>query len=99
MTFDLPGRDNGPLFSLGDTYMTSGVQALADEDKVDPSELITRHVRGDFGDLDQHDLTMNNLAIENGDRILSRYEVNDHAYYVITESSREVTTVLLVEEY
>jgi hypothetical protein len=85
------------LFQLGQIVATPGaLQAI-------PPEVITasirRHVTGDYGDLDDGDKQANTWSIEHGERILSAYEHNGSRYYVITERTRELATVLLCEEY
>ena len=61
---------------------------------------IQRHQRGDWGDLSQEDSEANDQALVNGTRILSSYTAtNGTKFWIITESDRSVTTVLLPEDY
>lgn len=61
---------------------------------------IHRHVRGDWGDLDEHDLEENERSLKEGGRLLSVYHTEAGTkFYVITEHDRSVTTVLLPEDY
>jgi len=60
--------------------------------------LVSLHCRGIWGDLCIEDVNENWRALENGDRILSRYNTDFGNFYVITEWDRSVTTVLLVNE-
>lgn len=66
---------------------------------------LTRHVLGDFGDLDEHDLAVNHAAIAEGGQVLSSYVLSAHAddqaakLWVITDADRSVTTVLLPSDY
>lgn len=85
------------LFELGQTVATpAAVEALGEN----IISLVTRHVTGDFGDLCEEDIKLNNEAIANkNDSILSAYNVNGEKFYVITEWDRSVTTVLLTSEY
>ena len=51
-------------------------------------------------DLDKDDKLENDIALEKGFRLLSAYTGNDGIkFYIITEASRAVTTVLLPEDY
>ena len=85
-------------FPLGAVRVTDGV-----EHALDPSDVvtgITRHARGDWGDVDEHDWKQNDYFVENGGQLLSQYTAkNGTLYWVITESNRSATTALLPEEY
>ncbi len=88
------------LFPLGDVVATpAAIQALAAAGS-NPWLLVARHVRGDWGDLDEHDASMNVLAWLDGGRIFSAYNVGDSLrVWVITEADRSATTILLPEDY
>jgi hypothetical protein len=64
-------------------------------------DLIKRHSMGDWGEaLCEEDRRLNDDAIHNGDRLLSAYSLRDGVkLWIITESDRSVTTLLLPEEY
>ncbi len=79
-----------------------GTRVLMDQlPPLEASLLVVRHQTGDYGDLlcdeDKH---ANTNAIKNGDRILSKYKTqNGDEIYIITESDRSLTTLMLCEEY
>lgn len=88
------------LFSLGKVVATPGAIELLNALNILPRDLIRRHVRGDWGDMEQEDVEANNQAIQEGSRIFSAYEVReDVRLWVITEADRSITTILLPEEY
>ena len=61
---------------------------------------LTRHLRGDWGDLDDHDWKENEYSLRRGFRLLSTYALNDGTrIWVITEADRSATTILLPNEY
>ena len=61
---------------------------------------LTRHLRGDWGDLDSHDRRENEYSLRHGLRLLSAYALQDGTkIWVITERDRSVTTFLLPDEY
>ncbi len=61
---------------------------------------LTRHLRGDWGDLDTHDWKENEYSLQRGFRLLSAYALNDGTkIWVITEADRSATTILLPDEY
>ena len=63
------------------------------------AELLTRHAKGDWGDLDAHDQRENERALTTGARILSAYETPLGRAWIITESDRSSTCVLRPEDY
>ena len=90
------------LFELGMIVHTPGFEGVAGDDLLGVmSGLIKRHRSGDWGDLCDEDKEMNDHAVVpgNNQRVLSRYDVNGDAGYVITEWDRSVTTLLLRSEY
>lgn len=89
-----------PLFPFGQIVATPGALALLKEAKRSPIEFLSRHLRGDWGDLCQEDKTENELGLKYGFRLLSSYPVTPTGkLWVITEADRSVTTLLLPEEY
>lgn len=87
-------------FPLGDLYITEGIVRLIERQGVDIAALITRHLTGDWGDMDSHDCGHNDHALLTGGRLLSAYRVAEaETVWIITESSRTETTVLLPDEY
>lgn len=89
-----------PLFTAGRLVATPGALALLEQVNRSPLEYLSRHLRGDWGDLDQEDKTENELSLKNGFRLLSSYQVTDTVkLWVITEADRSLTTLLLPAEY
>jgi hypothetical protein len=88
------------LFNLGNTGMTRAAQLALIENSQSPTELLARHASGDWGTVDYEDATANDAAVKNGNRILSSYVMpNGDKIWVITESDRSVTTILLPDDY
>lgn len=89
-----------PLFSPGRIVATPGALALLEEAERSPSEFLSRHLGGDWGDLCQEDKTENELSLKHSFRLLSSYQVTETAtLWIITEADRSVTTLLLPSEY
>lgn len=86
-------------FGLGRVVITPG--ALAVLYHGEPAELIRRHQRGDWGDMDEDDADKNDVAVASGSTLLSRYRAkrDGQIVYVITEADRRITTILLPSEY
>lgn len=85
-----------PRFALGKVLVTPGVIAL----DLELVRYLHRHHCGDWGDeLCDEDKQSNEEALEHGFRLLSRYSTPGGSIYIITEANRQVTTILLPEEY
>lgn len=89
-----------PLFSVGQIVATPGALALLERAKKSPLEFLSRHLRGDWGELCPDDKTENELSLKHGFRLMSSYQVTDtERLWIITEADRSVTTLLLPAEY
>jgi len=89
-----------PLFPAGQIVATPGALALLEQANKSPLEFLSRHLRGDWGNLCQEDKTENELSLKHGFRLLSSYPITDtEKLWGITEADRSVTTLLLPKEY
>jgi hypothetical protein len=87
------------LFQMGTLVATPGaIEALEGVER-NLVQLLARHVEGDWGNLDEHDIRENELSLIQGYRLFSAYNIEDEKFYVITEWNRSVTTVLRPDEY
>lgn len=85
-------------FPLGRTLMTPGALGALTHDEI--LNALTRHVSGDWGELEEEDLAANERALLTEGRLVSVHSSSSHVrFYVITEHDRSVTTVLLPHEY
>jgi hypothetical protein len=62
-------------------------------------DLLTRHAKGDWGDLCAFDRRQNEIALRDGYRVFSSYNAPAGRVWIITEADRSITTILLPEEY
>ena len=93
-------RTMTPKFLLGQLVATHGALAALEEAEESTSELIFRHVTGDWGEVCDEDKTLNDNALEHGERLLSSYTTSKGVkIWVITEADRSSTCLLLPEEY
>ena len=89
-----------PAFELGQIVATPGALAALKKAGQQPGEFLTRHVHREWGDLDEEDRKENEYSLEHGFRLLSAYRTNaGDRLWIITESDRSTTTILLPEEY
>jgi hypothetical protein len=89
-----------PLFCPGRIVATPGALALLEQANKSPSKFLSRHLRGDWGELCQEDKAENELSLKHGFRLLSSYPITDNdTLWIITEADRSVTTLLLPSEY
>jgi hypothetical protein len=93
----MPYHMKTPRFPLGTTYATPGAIALG----VDLLAFLRRHHCGDWGEeLCADDKQANEDALAQGTRLLSCYLTSaGDRIYIITEWNREITTILLPNEY
>ena len=97
---DKPDKPDKPLFFLGRLVATPGALDLLNHLELSPLDFVSRHWRGDFGDLDDHDVKANEYALRHGLRLLSSYRINaNDKLWIITEADRSSTTLLLPKEY
>lgn len=87
------------LFPRGQVVVTPGIVELVDGDYSPIIKFLARHQSGDWGLIDPEDAETNRQAVRLGNRILSAYMHKDTKIWIITESDRSVTTVLLPSEY
>jgi hypothetical protein len=94
-----------PRFPLGQILATPGALQALGQCHQNPMEFLARHSAGDWGELSDEDRELNDLAVEEGSRILSAYCTNNGVkIWIITEAMgenghRSATTILLPDEY
>jgi hypothetical protein len=93
-------RAKPSLFPLGQVVATPGALVALEVAGKDPRAYLARHRQGDWGDLDAEDSQANHQALQDGNRLLSAYQVTPTLkIWIITEWDRSATTVLLPSEY
>jgi hypothetical protein len=84
---------------LGRVVATPRALELLMEAKAHPFDLLARHATGDWGALCAFDRRENEIALRDGYRVFSSYDVLAERVWIITEADRSVTTILLPEDY
>src|SRR6266446_7273689 len=102
----LPPAKNSPRgapmirFPLGRVVATPGAFSALEKAEQLPAEFLDRHVNGDWGEVPDADKQENEVAIEQGFRILSGYTTSaGDKLWILTEADRSATILMLPEEY
>ena len=94
-----------PKFNLGQIVATPGSLEALQESGQTPGDFLSRHVRGDWGEVCGEDKLANDQSLIDGSRLLSAYRTLKGAkLWIITEAiddhgHRAATTLLLPNEY
>ena len=86
-------------FVLGQCVITRNAKAFFDRVDANPIHYLMRHQNGDWGALDGEDALANDVAVIDGSRVVSRYNIGDEWIYVITEADRSSTCIMLTSDY
>jgi hypothetical protein len=86
-----------PRFQLGQLAATTGALAAFTPEEV--AQSVQRHAQGDWGEICKSDAAQNQRALKHGGRLMSVYTYGGKTLWIITESDRSVTTLLLPDEY
>ena len=85
---------------LGQVVSTPGALKALEDYNQSPIEFISRHRKGDWGEVCGDDWKLNDQDLKDGNRLLSAYRTKKSVkLWVITEWDRSATTLLLPSEY
>jgi hypothetical protein len=85
---------------LGRLVATPGALAAIGVSGESLSDYLTRHLSGDWGEVDAEDAQENEVSLKYGWRLLSAYTLKSGTkIWVITEADYSSTCILLPEEY
>ena len=87
-----------PLFALGTLKLSEKVHWLASKSLIDPLPYVQRHVRGDWGEISEAERQANNVALEQGAPLTSRFPITPRLYLVVITSDDQLTTVVQLPE-
>jgi len=87
-------------FQPGQIVATPGALEAFRASVESPLDLLKRHLAGDWGELDEHDVRENELSLQQGFRLLSTYTLSTGVkIWIITEADRSSTCMLLPDDY
>ena len=93
-------NQNKPKFPLGRIVAIPGALKALQDAGQDPLEFIERHHSGDWGELCEQVKRENEFSLQNGYRLLSAYTTKKGCkIWLITESDRSATSLILPHEY
>ena len=97
----VPGRISAGIKSrvpLGRVVITAHAQDILSSTDINVG--LSRHQSGDWGEVSKADWRANDGALKSGERILSAYTgKGGKHFWIITESDRSHTTVMMPEDY
>jgi hypothetical protein len=102
MTATLTARRQAYRFRLAHLVMTWAINdrvAMSEPFARGIVDALRRHLRGDWGEVCREDARLNDLALRDGDRLLSAYTIDGERVWIITDADRSATTVLYPHEY
>ena len=91
-------NDADTKFSLGRIIATRNAVSSLSQEEI--AAALSRHSRGDWGDVCKEDHEENELSLREGFRLFSVYHASSgEKFWIITEADRSATTVLMPEDY
>lgn len=96
-----------PRFTPGRVLLTPGAKAALVEAGSPTTDLLARHISGDWGEMDREDQQTNERGLKEGSMLMSSYTLETGVkIWIISDAIwdgdprfRRVTTLLLPEEY
>jgi hypothetical protein len=87
-----------PKFPVGKLCITPNAAAQLSAEEIAAG--LTRHLLGDWGELDTADWQLNDQGLTHGGRLCSTYTTQPGLkFWIISEPDRSATTVLMPEDY
>lgn len=94
-----------PKFNTGQILATPGALEALQASGQNPGDFLSRHVKGDWGEVCDEDKSLNDQSLVDGSRLLSAFRtLQGTKLWIITEAAddrghRAATTILLPSEY
>ena len=87
-----------PLFSPGTLKLSEKVHWLASKSLIDPLPYVQRHVRGDWGEIDEATRQANDVALDQDNLMISQYRITPELVLIVKTSEDHQTTVVQLPE-
>jgi hypothetical protein len=89
-------NSNTIKLSLGKIDITSNARSILTSDEV--ASALSRHARGDWGDVAPEDAERNIEAVHEGSQVYSAYGEVNRRFWVITAGDQSSTTVMMAKD-
>lgn len=96
--FKRPAPQKQPLFAPASLQLSEKVHWLARRGLIDPLAYVQRHVRGDWGEVDQATRQANDVAIQQDSLMISRFRITPELELVVMTSEDQHKTVVQLPE-
>jgi len=96
--FQRPAPQKQPLFAPGSMQLSEKVHWLARRGLIDPLAYVQRHVRGDWGEVDEATAQANDVALHQEDPMISRFRITADLVLIVKTSADHQTTVIQLPE-
>ncbi len=87
-----------PLFALDTLKLSEKVHWLASKSLIDPLPYVQRHMRGDWGEVEDAERQANSVALKQGAPMTSRFQITPRLYLIVITSDDQRTTVVQLPE-
>lgn len=84
-------------FPLGQIVITPNALATIPAHAIQDG--LSRHARGDWGDVCAEDAALNDEELHSSGRVLSAYGTGPQRFWIITDADCFATTILMPEDY
>ena len=87
-----------PLFAPASLQLSEKVHWLARRGLIDPLSYVQRHVRGDWGEIDEATRQANDVALDQDNLMISQYRITPELVLIVKTSEDHQTTVVQLPE-
>ncbi|VFR27552.1 FIG00957490: hypothetical protein [plant metagenome] len=87
-----------PLFALGSLQLSEKVHWLASKGLIDPLPYVQRHLRGDWGDIDEAGCKANDAALIQDEPVRSIYRITPQLELVVITAEDHASTIIQLPE-
>ena len=97
--FKRPAPHKQPLFAPASLQLSEKVHWLARRGLIDPLSYVQRHVRGDWGEIDEATRQANDVALDQDNLMISQYRITPELVLIVkTSEDHQTTVVQLLDE-
>ncbi|AHG40969.1 O-methyl transferase family domain-containing protein [Pseudomonas syringae CC1557] len=96
--FQRPAQQKQPVFAPASLQLSEKVHWLACKSLIDPLAYVQRHVRGDWGEIDEATRQANDAALQQKNLMISYYRITPELVLIVRTSEDHQTTVVQLPE-